>query len=282
MPGTSSASSARAPSRSSPSLPMKSSARCCCIAAGSTTSIVACSSAKASRSAASGSGREHPPSMASSSNAHAPANAAARRPPPGRTLRFHGRYCSRAALPRPAGPRVRALPAPRPMLQSIPDSIPRQHAPVPRRDGMTIERPWLAHYPAGVPAESTSTNTPPSRRCSTSRSAFTATGPRSRTWASASPTEVETLSNRFAAYLLGELRLKKGDRVAIMMPTACSTRSRRSACCSAGLTVVNVNPMYTARELKHQMVDSGASVILVLDNFARTVRRCCPRPRCST
>src|SRR5690606_11273818 len=88
--------------------------------------------------------------------------------------------------------------------------------------------------------------------------------------------EVETLSNRFAAYLLGELRLKKGDRVAIMMPNCLQYPIATFGVLRAGLTVVNVNPMYTARELKHQMVDSGAAVILVLDNFAKTVQDVLP------
>ncbi len=138
---------------------------------------------------------------------------------------------------------------------------------------MTIERPWLAHYPAGVPAEidvdeysSIPAVLDQSIRQFGDRPAFSNMGK------CLSYDEVDTLSGRFAAYLLGELKLKKGDRVAIMMPNCLQYPIATFGVLRAGLTVVNVNPMYTARELRHQMVDSGASVILVLDNFAKTVQ----------
>jgi long-chain acyl-CoA synthetase len=88
--------------------------------------------------------------------------------------------------------------------------------------------------------------------------------------------ELDQLSRQFAGYLLGELKLKKGDRVAIMMPYCLQYPVATFGVLRAGLTVVNVNPMYTVRELKHQLVDSGANVILVLDNFARTVQDSLP------
>ena len=138
---------------------------------------------------------------------------------------------------------------------------------------MTTARPWLAHYPAGVPAEidvdefaSIPAVLESSIRQFGDRPAFTNLG-KSLTYA-----ELDTLSRRFAAYLLGELKLKKGDRVAIMMPNCLQYPIATFGVLRAGLTVVNVNPMYTARELKHQLADSGTSVILVLDNFARTVQ----------
>jgi len=84
--------------------------------------------------------------------------------------------------------------------------------------------------------------------------------------------DVDLYSQQFAAYLLGELKLKKGDRVAIMMPNCFQYPIAIFGVLRAGLTVVNTNPMYTARELKHQLVDSGASAILVLDNFGTTVQ----------
>ncbi|MCR6662282.1 MAG: long-chain fatty acid--CoA ligase [Luteimonas sp.] len=138
---------------------------------------------------------------------------------------------------------------------------------------MTIERPWLAHYPAGVPANIDVDEFPsiPSVlegaiRNFRDRPAFTNLG---RTLSYA---EVDELSRQFAAYLLGELKLKKGDRVAIMMPNCLQYPIATFGILRAGLTVVNTNPMYTARELRHQLVDSGASAILVLDNFAKTVQ----------
>jgi long-chain acyl-CoA synthetase len=138
---------------------------------------------------------------------------------------------------------------------------------------MTIDRPWLAQYPAGVPAEIDVDEFPsiPSVlegaiRNFRERPAFTNLG-KTITYA-----EVDELSYRFAAYLLGELKLKKGDRVAIMMPNCLQYPIATFGILRAGLTVVNTNPMYTARELRHQLVDSGASAILVLDNFAKTVQ----------
>ena len=138
---------------------------------------------------------------------------------------------------------------------------------------MTTARPWLAHYPAGVPAE-IDVNEFSSIPAVLERAiqqfgdntAFSNLG-KTLTYA-----EVDRLSRQFAAYLLGELKLKKGDRVAIMMPNCLQYPIATFGVLRAGLTVVNVNPMYTARELKHQLVDSGASVILVLDNFAKTVQ----------
>jgi long-chain acyl-CoA synthetase len=138
---------------------------------------------------------------------------------------------------------------------------------------MNSERPWLASYPAGIPDTvnvdeyaSIVAVLQSSLEKYRDRTAFSNMG-RSITYA-----EVDRYSKQFAAYLLGELKLKKGDRVAIMMPNCLQYPIAIFGVLRAGLTVVNVNPMYTPRELKHQLVDSGASVILVLDNFGRTVQ----------
>ena len=138
---------------------------------------------------------------------------------------------------------------------------------------MNLERPWLASYPAGVPQEIDPEEFPSivsvlqsSLEKYRDRPAFSNMG-RSITYA-----EVDNYSKQFAAYLLGELKLKKGDRVAIMMPNCLQYPIAIFGVLRAGLTVVNTNPMYTARELKHQLVDSGASAILVFDNFAKTVQ----------
>ena len=88
--------------------------------------------------------------------------------------------------------------------------------------------------------------------------------------------ELDTLSSRFGAWLLGELKLRRGDRVAIMMPNCLQYPIALFGALRAGLTVVNTNPMYTARELRHQMVDSGAVAILVLDNFGHLVEQVMP------
>jgi long-chain acyl-CoA synthetase len=138
---------------------------------------------------------------------------------------------------------------------------------------MSLERPWLAQYPQGVPAQidveefpsvvSVLENAIEKYR---DRPAFSNFG-KVLTYG-----DIDRLSAQFAAYLLGELKLKKGDRVAIMMPNCLQYPIATFGVLRAGLTVVNTNPMYTARELKHQLVDSGASVIFVLDNFGDTVQ----------
>jgi len=142
---------------------------------------------------------------------------------------------------------------------------------------MTFERPWLAQYPAGVPAEidvdefqSIPAVLEQSIRQFGERPAFANMG-KELTYA-----QIDELSRQFAGYLLGELKLKKGDRVAIMMPNCLQYPIATFGVLRAGLTVVNVNPMYTPRELRHQLEDSGAAVVLVLDNFARTVQEVLP------
>ncbi len=82
--------------------------------------------------------------------------------------------------------------------------------------------------------------------------------------------EVDRLSAQFASFLLNDLKLKKGDRVALMMPNVLQYPIAIFGVLRAGLTVVNTNPLYTPRELKHQLVDSGASVLVVLSNVAHT------------
>jgi len=83
--------------------------------------------------------------------------------------------------------------------------------------------------------------------------------------------ELDQLSLQFACYLRNKLGLKKGDRVAIMLPNVLQYPIALMGILRAGLTVVNTNPMYTARELKHQLNDAGASAIVVLENFAKTL-----------
>lgn len=138
---------------------------------------------------------------------------------------------------------------------------------------MQQARPWLASYPQGVPAQIDLDEFPSivsvlqsSLEKYRDRPAFSNLG-KTLTYA-----DVDRLSQQFAAYLLGELKLKKGDRVAIMMPNCLQYPIATFGVLRAGLTVVNTNPMYTARELKHQLVDSGATVLLVLDNFGAVVQ----------
>ncbi len=137
---------------------------------------------------------------------------------------------------------------------------------------MSVERPWLEQYPAGVPEQIDVDEFPSVVAVLENaidnyrdRPAFSNLG-KTLTYS-----EIDTLSAQFAGYLLGEIGLKKGDCVAIMMPNCLQYPIATFGILRAGLTVVNTNPMYTPRELKHQLVDSGAAAILVLDNFGHTV-----------
>ncbi len=84
--------------------------------------------------------------------------------------------------------------------------------------------------------------------------------------------QLEKQTRYFAAYLQIELGLKKGDRIAIMLPNVLQYPIVMFAALRAGLVVVNVNPLYTSRELQHQLIDSGAKALVVLENFAATVQ----------
>jgi long-chain acyl-CoA synthetase len=137
---------------------------------------------------------------------------------------------------------------------------------------MSIERPWLASYPAIVPAQINVDEFPSivsvlTQACEQFRDnpAYHNLGK------TLSYEDVDRLSARFASYLLNDLKLKKGDRVALMMPNILQYPVAIFGVLRAGLTVVNTNPMYTGRELRHQLSDSGASAIVVLEMFAHTL-----------
>src|SRR5436190_11071191 len=83
--------------------------------------------------------------------------------------------------------------------------------------------------------------------------------------------EIDTLSQALAAWLQGR-GLRKGARVAIMMPNVLQYPIAVAGVLRAGLIAVNVNPLYTARELEHQLKDSGAEAVIVLENFAATLQ----------
>ena len=84
--------------------------------------------------------------------------------------------------------------------------------------------------------------------------------------------ELEQQATAFAAYLQKELGLKKGDKFAIMVPNTLQYPIALFGALKAGLTVVNVNPLYTARELEHQLKDSGTKAMLIIENFAHTLQ----------
>jgi long-chain acyl-CoA synthetase len=84
---------------------------------------------------------------------------------------------------------------------------------------------------------------------------------------------LDQASREFGAYLQKVIGLRKGDRVAIMLPNLLQYPVALLGTLRAGLTVVTVNPLYTARELRHQLKDSGAAAIVVLENFAHTLQQ---------
>jgi long-chain acyl-CoA synthetase len=134
-----------------------------------------------------------------------------------------------------------------------------------------VEKIWLKQYPKGVPAEIDINEYASVREIFQesvgkfgSRPAFTCMG-KSITFA-----ELDKLSAAFGAWLQG-IGCKKGARVALMMPNVLQYPVCLFGTLRAGCTVVNVNPLYTARELEHQLKDSGAEVIVVVENFANTV-----------
>jgi len=138
----------------------------------------------------------------------------------------------------------------------------------------TADRPWLAAYPQGVPADIDVSQyrslvhlMEESFDRHASKPAYSFMGK------DVSFAQVDSLSQAFAAYLQG-LGLVKGDRVAIMMPNMPQYPVAVAGILRAGFVVVNVNPLYTARELEHQLKDSGAKAIVIIENFATTLQQC--------
>ncbi|GLY62300.1 long-chain-fatty-acid--CoA ligase [Pectobacterium carotovorum subsp. carotovorum] len=137
-----------------------------------------------------------------------------------------------------------------------------------------LEKIWLSRYPADVPAE-----IDPDRYSSliemfessvkryADRPAFVNMG-EVMTFR-----KLEERSRAFAAYLQNQLKLQKGDRVALMMPNLLQYPVALFGVLRAGMVVVNVNPLYTPRELEHQLKDSGASTIVIVSNFAHTLEK---------
>ena len=89
--------------------------------------------------------------------------------------------------------------------------------------------------------------------------------------------QINQQSKNFAAFLQVELGLKKGDRFAIMLPNLLQYVIAMFAAIRAGIIVVNINPLYTARELEHQLKDSGSKALLVLENFAHVAEKALPK-----
>jgi long-chain acyl-CoA synthetase len=138
-----------------------------------------------------------------------------------------------------------------------------------------MEKVWLKNYPKGVPAE-----IDPSKYSSLRelferairdygpQPAYTNMG-RTITYA-----DLDRLSRNFGAWLQNVAGLGRGDRVALMLPNVLQYPVAVFGTLRAGLTVVNTNPLYTPRELEHQLNDSGATVIVIVENFAHVLSEC--------
>ena len=136
------------------------------------------------------------------------------------------------------------------------------------------ERIWLKHYPEGVPADIDASQYPSlvalmdeSFKKFANRTAYSFMGK------DVSYAETDAQSRAGAGYRQS-LGLARGDRVAIMMPNVPQYPATVAAILRAGYVIVNVNPLYTARELEHQMKDSGAKAIVIIENFAATLQKC--------
>ena len=141
-------------------------------------------------------------------------------------------------------------------------------------DAMTPDRVWLSSYPEGVPADIDSGQysslvglMEESFARYADRTAYSFMGK------DISYRRTDEESQALAAYLQS-LGLAKGDRVAVMMPNVPQYPVAVAAILRAGYVVVNVNPLYTARELEHQLKDSGARAIVIIENFAATLEKC--------
>ena len=141
-----------------------------------------------------------------------------------------------------------------------------------------MDRNWLNQYPPGVPADIDADAYPSLKEAieeafTTYRQlpAFTNMG------ASLTYTQLDELSRAFAAWLQHKSGLVRGDRVALMMPNILQYPIALFGTLRAGMVVVNTNPLYTPRELEHQLIDSGAKAIVIVENFAHVLQQVLPR-----
>ena len=139
---------------------------------------------------------------------------------------------------------------------------------------VSAPRPWLSAYPDGVASEIDVSQysslvglMEESFKKYANRTAYSFMGKE------VTYSQTDSLSNAFAVYLQN-LGLKQGDRVALMMPNVPQYPVSVAAVLRAGFVVVNVNPLYTPRELEHQLKDSGAKAIVIIENFASTLEQC--------
>jgi long-chain acyl-CoA synthetase len=149
--------------------------------------------------------------------------------------------------------------------------------PVQKTRSSRVDRNWLKQYPPGVPADIDPDHYVSLRdifeeACAAHRHspAFTNMG------ATLSYAQLDELSRAFAAWLQKKSGLQAGDRVALMMPNILQYPIALFGVLRAGMVVVNTNPLYTARELEHQLRDSGAKAIVIVENFVHVLQEVLP------
>jgi long-chain acyl-CoA synthetase len=150
------------------------------------------------------------------------------------------------------------------------------------------DRPWLQHYPAGIPHEiadipfgTVTEMLRATEKRYSSDVAFTQCMPNGMN-GSLSFREVERLSDQFAVYLREEAGLREGDRVAVQMPNCLSYPVVAFGVLKAGCVLVNTNPLYTATEMAHQFSDAGARALVIIDMFADRLPEVLPRTSIET
>src|SRR3954465_217600 len=137
-----------------------------------------------------------------------------------------------------------------------------------------MEKIWLKSYPAGVPAEiQPSAYSSLNEMVAESLAKYAGGGALVQMGREVTYRQLDAYTRDFAAWLQREAGLQKGDRVALMMPNTLQYPVAIFGVLRAGLVVVNTNPLYTARELEHQLKDSGAKAIVVLENFAHVLQQ---------
>ncbi len=137
-----------------------------------------------------------------------------------------------------------------------------------------MSKPWLAQYPAGVPAEIDLQGLSSLKAMLESCCARFADRPAYASMGAVMTfRELDEASRAFGAWLQKGAGLQRGERVALMMPNLLQFPVALFGALRAGFVVVNVNPMYTPRELEHQLKDAGATVVVVLENFAHTLQK---------
>jgi len=133
-------------------------------------------------------------------------------------------------------------------------------------------KPWLGQYPAGIPAEIDPRKFASLKELLASSALRFADRPAYKSMGTVMTyRQLDEASRAFAAWLQQVARLRRGDRVALMLPNLLQYPVVLFGVLRAGMVVVNVNPLHTPRELEHQLKDSGAAAIVVLENFAHTL-----------